>query len=64
VEMKIFDAAGRLVRTLVESVYGQGRHAAVWDGKDNRGAAVASGIYFCRFKTGVYTATTRLALVR
>jgi hypothetical protein len=64
VEMKIFDAAGRLVRTLVERVYEQGRHAAVWDGKDNRGAAVASGIYFCRFRTGVYTATTRLALVR
>jgi hypothetical protein len=64
VEMKIFDAAGRLVRTLVESVFEQGRHAVVWDGKDNRGAAVASGIYFCRFRTGVYTATTRLALVR
>ncbi|MFA4947136.1 MAG: C25 family cysteine peptidase [Candidatus Krumholzibacteriia bacterium] len=64
VEMKIFDAAGRLVRTLVEQIYEQGRHAAVWDGKDNRGAAVASGIYFCRFRTGVYTATTRLALVR
>ncbi len=64
VEMKIFDAAGRLVRTLVERVYEQGRHAAVWDGKDNRGAMVASGVYFCRFRAGVYTATTRLALVR
>ncbi len=64
VEMKIFDAAGRLVRTLVERVYEQGRHTAVWDGKDNKGAAVASGVYFCRFRTGVYTATTRLALVR
>jgi hypothetical protein len=64
VEMKIFDAAGRLVRTLVERVYERGRHAAVWDGKDTRGAAVASGIYFCRFRTGVYTATTRLALIR
>jgi hypothetical protein len=64
VEMKIFDAAGRLVRTLVERVYDAGRHAAVWDGTDNRGTAVASGIYFCRFKTGPYEATTRLALVR
>ncbi|MCX5752902.1 MAG: C25 family cysteine peptidase [Candidatus Krumholzibacteria bacterium] len=64
VEMKIFDVSGRLVRTLVERVYERGRHAAIWDGKDNRGAAVASGIYFCRFRTGVYTATTRLALVR
>lgn len=64
IELKIFDAAGRLVKTLVEGVREPGRHAAVWDGKDNRGAAVASGIYFCRFTTGVYSATTRLALVR
>jgi hypothetical protein len=64
VEMKIFDAAGRLVRTLAGRVYEQGRHAVVWDGTDNRGAGVASGVYFCRFRTGVYTATTRLVLVR
>jgi hypothetical protein len=64
VELKIFDVSGRLVRTLVEGVRGEGRHTAVWDGTDNRGASVASGVYFCKFSTGVYSATTRLALVR
>ncbi len=64
VELKIFDASGRLIRTLFAGVREAGRHESVWDGTDNRGAAVASGIYFCRFRTGVYSATTRLALVR
>jgi len=64
VEMKIFDAAGRLVRTLIEGTYETGRHTAVWDGQDARGKTVASGIYFCRLKAGAYTATTRLALIR
>jgi hypothetical protein len=63
-ELKIFDVSGRLVRTLFEGVRERGRHEAVWDGTDNRGAAVASGVYFCRFRTDAYTATTRLALVR
>jgi hypothetical protein len=63
-ELKIFDVAGRLVRTLLDGTYGKGPHTAAWDGTDNRGKAVASGIYFCRLKAGVYTATTRLALIR
>jgi flagellar hook assembly protein FlgD len=52
------------VRTLLDGTYGKGPHTAAWDGTDNRGKAVASGIYFCRLKAGVYTATTRLALIR
>ena len=64
IELKIFNAAGRLVRTLLDETYGKGPHTAVWDGLDNRGTAVASGIYFCRLEAGVYTASTRLVLVR
>jgi hypothetical protein len=64
VEMRIFDAAGRLVRTLLDRTLDRGRHTAVWDGRDNRGGLAASGIYFCRLKAGCYAATTRLALIR
>ncbi|MDD4857624.1 MAG: FlgD immunoglobulin-like domain containing protein, partial [Candidatus Krumholzibacteria bacterium] len=64
VEIKIFDVAGRLVRTLVSGTCEKGRHTASWDGRDNGGRQVASSVYFCRLKTGVYTATTRLTLVR
>ncbi|HVO76689.1 MAG TPA: C25 family cysteine peptidase [Candidatus Bathyarchaeia archaeon] len=63
-EMKIFDASGRLVRTLLHGTYEKGPHAVVWDGTDDRGRIVASGVYFCRLKAGAYTATTRLALIR
>ncbi len=64
VEIKIFDASGRLVRTLVDRRAAAGRYAAVWDGRDDRGKSAASGVYFCRLAAGAYTATTRLVLVR
>jgi hypothetical protein len=64
VEIKIFDVAGRLVRTLVSGMYEKGRHAAAWNGRDNGGRPVASSVYFCRLKAGIYTATTRLTLLR
>ncbi len=45
----IYDVTGCLVRTLVDEASDAGHHEAVWDGTNNIGATVASGIYFCRF---------------
>jgi hypothetical protein len=39
-------------------------HDALWDGTNEYGVPVASGVYFCTMKTGIYTATQRLVLVR
>jgi hypothetical protein len=39
------------VRTLVSGPVEAGRHAIVWRGRDDRGRAVASGVYFVRFET-------------
>jgi hypothetical protein len=64
VEIKIFDVSGRLVRTLYDGIADRGTGFAEWNGKDNRGKTVASGVYFCRFRAGVYTATERLVLLR
>lgn len=64
VELRVYDVGGRLVRALREEPLGPGRHEAVWDGRDGSGAPVASGVYFCRFKAGVYEATGRLVLLR
>jgi hypothetical protein len=44
-ELRIYSVSGRLVRTLVEGGRAAGRHSAVWDGLDDSGRAVASGVY-------------------
>ncbi len=66
VRLEIFDVAGRLVRTLVDpgQTVAPGPHRAYWDGIDDRGARVASGVYFYRLKTGTYTKTRKMVLLR
>ncbi len=64
VELTIYDVAGRRIRTLVDSDVAGGRHEAVWYGTDTRGRPVASGVYFCRLRIGLYNATQRLILLR
>jgi endonuclease/exonuclease/phosphatase family metal-dependent hydrolase len=48
----VYDVAGRRVRGLVDGVLSRGAHAIAWDGRDDRGAAAAAGVYFCRVKAG------------
>jgi hypothetical protein len=50
VSLKVYDATGRLVRTLLDGPAEPGTHGAVWDARDDRGVAVAPGVYFCRFE--------------
>ncbi len=44
--MAVYDAQGRLVRTLVDGVLGAGPHSLVWDGRNSRGRTVPAGRYF------------------
>jgi hypothetical protein len=65
VRLLIYDVQGRLVRTLEGgSVKSAGRHRSVWDGLDDRGAPVSSGVYFCRLEAGDYAEANRMALIR
>jgi DNA-binding beta-propeller fold protein YncE len=50
--LAIYDITGRLVRSLDIMDVGSGRREAVWDGKDDRGQTVASGVYCCSIKGG------------
>ena len=45
VNLRVFDAKGRLVSTLAERAFDAGRHAVTWDGRTDDGHAVASGVY-------------------
>lgn len=51
VRLEIFDAAGRLVRVLVTGEQAAGSYEPVWQGTDESGRAVQSGIYFARLST-------------
>ncbi|MBN2070184.1 MAG: T9SS type A sorting domain-containing protein [Candidatus Krumholzibacteriota bacterium] len=64
VSLKIYDAAGRLVRELVDEGRAAARYAEVWDGRDDAGRQVASGMYFYRIEAGEFTATKKLVLLR
>lgn len=64
VTLDVHDLAGRRVRRLVGTTLAPGRHDARWDGRDDRGAALASGLYYARLTIDDWTATRRLLLVR
>jgi hypothetical protein len=64
VQLCIFDAAGRLVRTLADKNYSMGKYAISWDGKDVRGAAVTNGVYFYRLKVKQQSQTRKMVLMR
>ena len=55
---------GALVATLVDEVLPAGRHAVVWDGRDETGRAAPAGVYFCRLDAGSHSRITRMALVK
>lgn len=62
--LAVYDAAGRLVRTLVDGEVPAGRTDARWDGRDDRGRAVAAGTYYARLTAGDVRLVRALALVK
>ncbi len=64
VELAIFDAAGRCVRVLHTcTVLGAGEHEIVWDGRDDAGRPLPSGVYLCKIAAPGLTATTKLIML-
>jgi flagellar hook assembly protein FlgD len=65
VSVAVFDVTGRKVRNVLETVtLGRGEHRLTWDGKDERGERVPSGVYFCRFVVGGRKVVRKLWVVR
>jgi hypothetical protein len=60
----IYGPTGQVVRTLVNGTLTAGQHSAVWDGMDNSGRPVASGVYIYRLVSGDNVANARMVLVR
>jgi hypothetical protein len=64
VQLRIYDVDGRLVRSLVDGHRPAGQQAASWNGTDNRGNRVASGVYFYRLHAGAFTATRKMVILK
>jgi len=62
--LSIYNILGQKVRTLVDEEKLPGEYKVIWDGKDNSGKEVSSGIYFYQLKTGDYKETKRMLLVK
>jgi hypothetical protein len=65
VKLRVFDVAGRAVRTLVDGITPGGTaHRVRWDGRNDHGEAVAAGVYFYRLEVGDFRESRRLVRLR
>ena len=64
VSLDVYDAAGHRVRRLVQGRMAPGTHALTWDGRDDAGRQVASGIYTYRLETAEQSLTRRMLLLK
>jgi hypothetical protein len=65
VDLAIYDVHGQLIKNLIlHEGYAPGKYAAEWDGTNNAGMKVASGVYFSRLQVGQFSATKKMALVK
>jgi hypothetical protein len=65
VRIVIYDVEGRLVRTLVDSPkMPAGLHDAVWEGTNDRGAHVGSGVYWAQMRAGSFTSNRKMIVIK
>jgi hypothetical protein len=64
VTLRVYNTLGQLVTTLVDAEQAAGYHEAVWDGRNESGGTVASGVYIYRFAAGDFTETRTMLLAK
>ncbi|HWR83290.1 MAG TPA: S8 family serine peptidase [Candidatus Deferrimicrobium sp.] len=64
VSMEIFNVLGERVKSLLNSELPAGRHEFIWDGNNETGATIASGVYLIRFQADNYSASRKLMLLK
>ncbi len=62
--LNIYNTNGQQIRTLVDGVQQAGLHTFVWNGQDNNGKPLASGIYLYRLQTGSFSQVRKMTLLR
>jgi len=64
VNIRIYDVNGHLIKVLIDTVMPRGYNSVTWDGRDEHGNIVSSGIYFCQLKTKGFKQTRKMVLLR
>jgi hypothetical protein len=64
VNLTIYDVSGRAIRRLVHEPRPAGRYREIWDGTNERGARVATGLYFYRLEAGSFTSVKKMVFLR
>ena len=64
VRIDIFNIKGQKIRSLVDRFYSIGEHSVVWNGNDDYGVGVSSGVYFYRFETGSHSESKKMLMVK
>lgn len=64
VKLIIYDASGRVVKVLVDALIEAGYYENSWDGKDETGQEVTSGIYFYQIQAGNHISTKKMILIK
>jgi subtilisin family serine protease len=64
VQLVIYDVRGESIRSLVSGARPAGHHSVLWDGRNDRGENVTSGVYFCRFTAGGSVQSRKMVLLK
>jgi hypothetical protein len=64
VRIEVIAMSGAVVRTLADGVMPPGEYTAVWDGTDERGRGVGSGVFLCRMTAGSFVRTVKMTVIR
>ncbi|MDP8232616.1 MAG: M6 family metalloprotease domain-containing protein [Candidatus Zophobacter franzmannii] len=64
VELGIYNLRGQKVKTLVNELIPQGSHSVIWDGENDEGNTISSGVYFYKLQAGSYTKTKKMILLK
>jgi hypothetical protein len=64
VKMDVYDVNGHKVRTLVNKAHLTGKYSLTWDGTNDNGNPVSSGVYYCRYQSGEKNETIKMVLMR
>lgn len=64
VTIEVFNVLGQRVRLLANRTYSAGKYTVTWDGTDDQGQALPSGVYFSRFLAGDYEAKRKMVIVK
>ena len=63
-KLEIYNVKGQLIKTLAHGQHDFGRHSYVWNGTDNQGNSVSSGLYFYRLSTNGHTENRKMMLMK